>query len=133
MKFLSNHSFFGYSLALCLAIVLSISPIQNISASVSSCTEMADSSHHNMNGSSDTGTTHHTPVLNKADTNQANNSLDCCSESECQTTHCAGTTAAVFISNTLSHHTYVDSNIYQMPDISVTHFYSSSLYRPPKV
>ena len=128
MKFLANHTFSGYFLALNMAIVLSIAPIQNISAAVSSCMQMGNSAHHQMNASS-----HNATITNMAGTNQTDNSHDCCDKNKCQSTHCSGATTAVISSNTIIHYNYVDNSVYQAPGVSLTHVYPSSLYRPPKI
>jgi len=124
MKFLSENL-----LVLALAIVLGISPLQTITASVSKCAEMDQSAHHQMMVS-DKSAQHdmsHSDISNPA------NQEDCCKQNTCDMSHCAGTVAAMMISYTQNEMTYTVRNVYLKPSISLIQFYPSSLYRPPSV
>lgn len=124
MKFLSDNL-----LVLALAFVLGISPLQSISASVSKCMNMDQSMHHQMRGSEKVAQhdMSHSDISNQA------NQDDCCKQNTCDMSHCAGTVAAVMISDTQNNMTYTVSNVYTKPIISLFQHYPSSLYRPPRV
>lgn len=124
MRLLFNHSIFSNLQTIGLVFVLSISPIQSISASTSNCMDMENSMHHEMNITSQNN--HH-------NMHTIDNSDDCCNKNKCESSHCISTTTAFISSNSTFYITTTDSSIYQIPDISLTHFYPSSLYRPPKL
>ena len=129
MKFLSDNL-----LMLALAVVLGISPLQTITASVSKCVEMDQSMHHQMK-TSDKVAQHdmsHSDISNPDISNQAIHD-DCCKQNTCDMSHCAGTIAAVVTSNTQDDMTYLVSNIHLIPSTSLIQFYPSTLYRPPKI
>lgn len=119
MKSLSDNL-----LMLALAIVLGISPIQTISASVSKCAEMDQSMHHQMMVSE---------KVASHDMSHPANQDDCCKQNTCDMSHCAGTVAAVMISDTQNDMTYTVSNVYTKPIASLFQYYPPSLYRPPRV
>jgi hypothetical protein len=121
MRFLSNHSFSAYLWTLSLVVLLGLSPVQNISASVSSATNMKNTMHHQMNG-----------VLQKAKSD-SNNAHDCCDKNECASSHCAGIATAVITSTIIADFSYTVNSIYKAYPHSLTHTYPSSLYRPPKI
>lgn len=106
-----------------LAIVLGLSPLQNIAASVSDCMNSVDTMHHQMS-MSDSGMQH--------DMSQSGNKDDCCSENACDMSHCATPFTVAMIANNLSDITYTVTNIQLKPRLSLIQFYPSSLYRPPK-
>lgn len=119
MKFISDNL-----LILALAVVLGLSPLQTITASVSKCMNMDQSMHHQMN------------VADKAmhsDMAQSDTQQDCCEQTACDMSHCASTTAAATTSNSLNDMTHTVGNVSLKPDVSLLQFYPSSLYRPPKV
>jgi len=121
MKFISDNL-----LILALAVVLGLSPLQTISASVYKCMNMKQSMHHQMKGSK-------MVMSSDMDMTKKSNQHKCCEQSSCDMTHCANTIAAVITSGFLNDMTYTISNIHLKPSIPLTHFYPSSLYRPPKV
>lgn len=119
MKFLSDNL-----LMLALAIVLGLSPLQSITASVSKCMNMSNSMHHQMNSSDS---------VTQADMKNSGTKPDCCNQNECGTTHCTSATVAAITSNNTSDIACSVNNTYQKPNVSLTPFYPSSLYRPPKI
>ena len=121
MKFLSDNL-----LVIALAIVLGVSPLQSIAASVSNCMDSNKAMHHQMNGSK-------MVMSSNMDMTQSNNQPDCCETSACDMSHCASTFAAVIASSSLNDIAYTMSNIHLKPNVSLISFYPSSLYRPPKV
>jgi len=121
MRFLSNQTFSAYLWTLSLVILLGLSPIQNISASVSSATNMKNTIHHQMNG-----------VLQKIK-NDSNISHDCCDKNECASSHCAGIATAVITSTIIADFSYTVNSIYKAYPHLLTHTYPSLLYRPPKI
>jgi len=121
MKFLSDNL-----LMLVLAIVLGVSPLQSIAASVSNCMDSDKTMHHQMNGSK-------MVMSSNMDMTQLDNQPDCCEQSSCNMSHCASTFAAVITSDSINDMTYTVSNIHLKPNVSLISFYPSSLYRPPKV
>ena len=129
MKFLSDNV-----VMLVLAIVLGISPLQTITASVSKCMNMDQSMHHQMMVSEKVARhdMSHSDISNLDISNQANQD-DCCKQNTCDMSHCSGTFAAVIISDTQNNMTYTVSNVYLKPSVSLIQFYPSSLYRPPRV
>ena len=106
-----------------LVLVLGLSPLQTIAASVSKCMNMS-SMHHQMNVSDN---------VTQTDMNKSDSKPDCCNKNECGTTHCASATVAAITSNNSSEITYLGTNTYQKISVSLTSFYPSSLYRPPKI
>lgn len=126
MAFSFNKSFFAYVWAFGLAIVLSISPVQNISASISTCMKMENSMQHGMHSAQSNHKT------NMASANHVDKMQDCCDETKCESNHCAGTTAAI-TSDLVIQITYSQKTSYQTARASLTSFYPSTLYRPPKV
>lgn len=128
MKFLSDNL-----LMLALAVVLGISPLQTITASVSKCAEMDQSAHHQMMVSDKSAQHDMSPsdISNPDISNQANQE-DCCKQNTCDMSHCSGTFAAVIISDTQNNMTYTVSNVYLKPSVSLIQFYPLSLYRPPR-
>ena len=124
MKCLSDNL-----LMLALALVLGISPLQTITASVSKCADMNSTNmnqgmHHQMKASDKA--THH-------DMSQSDTQNNCCEQNACDMSHCAGTIAAVVSFDTQNDMTYIVSNVHLKPSISLIQFYPSSLYRPPRV
>ena len=124
MKFLSDNI-----LSLALALVMGISPMHNISASVSKCmdanlTKMNQSMHHQMNASDN---------VTHGDMSQSNSKHGCCEKNACDMSHCANTIAAIINFDTQKSVTYTVSNVYLKPTVSLIPFYPSSLYRPPRV
>ncbi|MCK4866217.1 MAG: hypothetical protein KAT06_12440 [Gammaproteobacteria bacterium] len=119
MKILSDNL-----LMLALAIVLAVSPLQNIAASVSKCVDMDQTMHHQMK--------EHENVM-QHDMTQSEPQHDCCEQTACDMTHCATTVAAVITSDSLNKMTYTVSNVVLKPNVTLIQFYPSSLYRPPKV
>ena len=109
-------------LTLILAFVLGLSPLQSITASVSKCMNMS-SMHHQMKSSEKT---------TQMDMKNPGSKSDCCNQNECGTTHCASATVAAITSNNTSDITYSINRTYQNPTASLTSFYPSSLYRPPR-
>lgn len=119
MKFISDNL-----LMLALAVVLGLSPLQTITASVSKCMNMDQSMHHQMN------------VADKAmqsDMTQSDSQHGCCEQTACDMSHCASSTAAAATSNAQNDMNYTVSNVYLKPSVSLIPFYPSSLYRPPKI
>ena len=119
MKYLSDNL-----LTLVLTLVLGISPLQNISASVSKCMTMNKSTHMQMKMLDKSTQTE----INKSETKH-----DCCSDNACGTTHCASSIVAAIPSSNINDITYNLSNTYQKLNDSLIPFYPSSLYRPPRV
>lgn len=119
MKFLSDNL-----LMLALAIVLAVSPLQNIAASASKCVDMDQTMHHQMNGSE---------KVMQSNMAQSETQHECCEQTACDMTHCASTIAVVIKSDTLNKMTYTLSNVVLKPNVSLIQFYPSSLYRPPKI
>lgn len=122
MKFLSDNV-----LVLMLTLVMGLSPLQNIVASVSNCMSMGDAMPHQMNVSGQVA---------PSDMNQSDMKHDCCSQNECGTTHCASATVAAIASKTSNNNSgiiYLFNSAYQKSVVSLTSFYPSSLYRPPKI
>ena len=104
-----------------LAIVLAVSPLQNLVASVSKCVDMNQTMHHQMNGSEDSM---------QSNMAQPETQHDCCEQTECDMTHCASAAAIVITSDSLNEMTYTISNVVLKPIESLISFYPSSLYRP---
>lgn len=127
MKRHSNNTFITYFWTLSLAIILGISPIQNIAASVASSYMKMGSGmmHHKMNHSSNKTTS-----LEKNLTTDSQE--DCCHTSQCDLTHCSGSISAVINSNLITGYLYNLSSTFQFSHLSLTHHFTSSLYRPPK-
>lgn len=121
MKYLSDKL-----LMIALAIVLGVSPLQTIAASVSKCMSGSESMHHQMNVSNNT-MQHNMGMI------QSENQHECCQQNTCDMSHCASTIAAVLTSDNLNDMAYTISNVHLKPTVSLISFYSSSLYRPPKV
>ena len=119
MKFLSDNI-----MVLMLTIVMGLSPLQNIVASVSNCMSMDNTMQHQMNVSEQVA---------QSDMNQSDMKHDCCSQNECGTTHCASATVVTITSNNINDVTYTFSTVYQKPNVTLIPFYSSSLYRPPRI
>ena len=124
MKCLSDNL-----LMLALALVLGISPLQTITASVSKCADMNSTNmnqgmHHQMKASDKA--THH-------DMSQSDTQNNCCEQNACDMSHCAGTIAAVVSFDTQNDMIYIVSNVHLKPSTSLIQFYPSSLYRPPRV
>ena len=119
MKYLPDNL-----MMLMLAVVLGISPIQNIAASVSDCVSKADSMHHQMTMSGN---------IMQHDVSKANSEDDCCHQNTCDMSDCVNTFTAVVSSNKLNDMGYTVSNIQLKPGLSLIQFYPSSLYRPPKI
>lgn len=118
MKFISDNL-----LTFALAVVLGLSPIQSITASVSKCINMDQSMQHHMNVAS-------TAMQN--DMAQSGDK-DCCEQTTCDMSHCASGMAVVTVLDIQDDVTYIVSNIDLKPSVSLIQFYPSSLYRPPKV
>lgn len=129
MKYLSNNL-----VLLGLAVVLGIAPIQNISASVPDCLDMdTTNSPMNMQNHSMKFIDSKKFVDSKSSSDTSNTS-DCCKQDACQAAHCISTTAFGSLSLEPNMTTnYIVSNIYLNPSISLSPFYPSSLYRPPKI
>lgn len=118
MKLLSDNL-----MTLILTVVLGLSPLQTITASVSKCMNMS-SMHHQMTVSDN---------ATQTDMKNSGTKPDCCNQNECGTTHCASATVAAITSNNFSEVIYSGKNTYQKSSISLISFYTSSLYRPPKI
>jgi len=116
MNFLSDNL-----LTLVLTLVLGLSPVQNIAASASECMDMNSRIHHQMKSSD--SMTH---------INMTQADSDCCKDNTCGSTHCINATVAAITSNNISDVNYIVKNISQSTNVSLTSFYPSSLYRPPK-
>ncbi len=111
-------------LTLILAFVLGLSPLQSITASVSKCMDMDKNMHAQMKSSDNTANT---------DMKHLGSTEDCCNKNECGTTHCASATVAAIVSNNFNDITYTSSSVYQKHNVTLISFYSSSLYRPPRI
>ena len=122
MKFISDNLMIPM-----LAIVLVLSPLQSIAASVSNCMSMNNTMHHQMNMSG--GETQH----DMAGMTKSNTEDDCCNQNACDMTHCASASSAALISTNTNDVKYIVSNLYLKPNSLLIEFYPSSLYRPPKV
>ena len=110
-----------------LAIVLGLSPLQSIAASVSNCMNMGDTMSHQLKMSDKS-------VLSDMDMAQNDVKDDCCNQHSCNMSYCAsGAISAMISSHGLNDITYTISSIYPNPIVSLITFYPSSLYRPPKV
>lgn len=110
-----------------LAIVLVLSPVQTIAASVSNCMSVDNTMHHQMNMSA--SEIQH----DMADMTKSNVEDDCCTQNTCDMSYCASATTAALISTNVNDMTYIVSNIFLKPNTSLVEFYPSSLYRPPKI
>lgn len=119
MKILSDNL-----LVLVLAIVLGLSPLQSIYASVSKCMNVNQSMHHQMMNSD---------KMMQHDMMQSEPLHDCCEQTACDMSHCASTVAAVITSDSLNEMTYTVSNVVLKPNDTLIQFFPSSLYRPPKI
>jgi len=119
MKFLSDNV-----MVLMLTLVMGLSPLQSITASVSKCMDMDKNMHHQMNVSEQVA---------QSKMNQSDMKHDCCNQNECGTTHCASATVAAITSNNINDIIYTFSTVYQKPNVRLIPFYTSSLYRPPKI
>ena len=111
-------------LVLALAMVLGLSPLQSISASVCKCMSSSDSTHHQMDMSNKSM---HAGMMH------SDNQNDCCEENACEISHCASSVTATIISDTVNEMTYTVSNVVLSPTLSLIQFYPSSLYRPPRI
>ena len=107
-----------------LAIVLGISPLQTISASMSECMDMNKSMHQQMNKSADS--------IQKEMT-QSDEKPDCCKNNTCMSSQCATSLPAITDKSTDTSINYKVSTNFQKPDFSLTPYFPSSLYRPPRV
>ena len=121
MKFISDNLMIPM-----LAIVLVLSPLQSIVASVSNCMSMNNTMHHEMNMS--VGETQH----DMAGMAKSNVEDDCCNQNACDMTHCASASSAAIFSTNSNDVKYIVSNLYLKPNTLLIEFYPSSLYRPPK-
>ena len=119
MKYLSDNL-----LAIALAIVMGISPLQTITASVTNCMDLNKTMHNQMNSSK---------MIMSSNMSKTHNQHDCCDKNSCDMTHCANTIAAVVTSVSLNEMTYKISDVHLKPSIALISFYPTSLYRPPKV
>lgn len=118
MKFLSDNL-----MTLILAVVLGLSPLQTIAASVSKCMNMSNM-HHQMTTSDSTT---QTEMMNPG------TKSDCCNQNECGTTHCASATIVAITSSNTGDITYSANSRPLKYNVSLSSFYPSSLYRPPKI
>ena len=119
MKFLSDNL-----LTFALAILLGLSPLQSISASVSKCMNMSKSMHQQMK-KSDTSI--------KAEMSKSDNKHDSCNGKVCGSTHCASSSVAAITSSNDIDVSYNESNFYPKANVLLIPYYPSSLYRPPRV
>lgn len=109
-----------------IILTLTALPVQVITASVSNCMDSNKAMHHQMNGIK-------MVMSSDMDMTQSDSQSDCCEQTACDMTHCASSTAAAITSNTQNDMTYIVSNVYLKPAVSLIAFYPSSLYRPPKL
>lgn len=116
MKYLSNNF-----IMLILALVLSFSPVQVAFSAASKCMMMEDNMHSQMD------------VINKNNSDDSNNKADCCSQNECATSHCINVPVVSNASNDFNNVIFQVSSAYQKRSVTLIPFYSSSLYRPPKI
>lgn len=118
-----------------LIVVMGLSPLQNVVASVSECLMMMDDMHHQMLMSDSAGMgSNLLPMLSDENMKLSDKQHDCCNENGCSSVHCAGTVISAIINSNESIN--VISQIkskYQLPRISKLQFYPASLYRPPKI
>lgn len=119
MKFLSDKL-----LMLIISIALGLSPLQNIMASVSDCVSKSHSMHHQMKMSGN---------AMQHDSSQADTKDDCCKQNVCDMTHCANAFTVFFTSSPINEMAYTVTSLSFKPTDSLIPFYSSSLYRPPKI
>ena len=108
-------------LMLVLAFVLGFSSIQGAFASVSECSMTDKDMHSQMT------------VADKMDMEHSNHELDCCDKNECVKSHCANNFVVATASSDINDTTYQSSAIFLKPNTILLPFYSSSLYRPPKI
>ncbi len=121
MKHISYHSFSVYIRTLGLAIILGVSPVQNIFASVSGCMEMDNMTmHHQISASTSTVSTPKT-------------GHDCCNKNDCNSTHCTTSSTAGIVSTPHIITIFSVNKIFKMSSILLTHVYPPTLYRPPKI
>jgi hypothetical protein len=118
MKSLSNNV-----MMFALAIVLGISPIQSIVASVSDCYEIKQDVSHSMKISG-SAMQHHQV--------NSNNQHGCCETTSCDMTHCASFVAIAITADTQNEMFYAMSDVVATPTEKLLPFYPPSLYRPPK-
>ena len=120
MEFMSNKL-----LTFVLVVVLGISPLQTISASMTKCMDMNKSMmHQQMNKSADT---------TQKEMAQSDEKSDCCKNNACMSSQCATSLTAITDENTDTSINYKVSTNFQKPDFSLTPYFPSSLYRPPRV
>jgi len=126
-----------------LVVVMGLSPLQNVTASVSKCLMMTDDMHHQMlmsDSASDKSNMaitmmHDMTSTVKPDENMKQSDMqhDCCNEKGCSSVHCTGAVSALINSNQSVNLISQIKNSYQIPRISKLQFYPASLYRPPKI
>jgi hypothetical protein len=122
---------------LVLATVFTLAPIQNVIASVSSCMNTNTDMQIN-NTMKNHAAMHQQMSMPDSSTQQkmqnSESKHDCCDESKsCHTIHCASVTAVMFNSSPVVDVIYSVNRIVATPKISLVSFYSSSLFRPPKI
>ena len=108
-------------LMLVLAFVVGFSPIQGVFASVSECEMMDENMHSQM------------VAADKMDMEHSNHESDCCDKNECVKSHCANNFVVATALSDINNTTYQFSAVFLKPNTILLPFYSSSLYRPPKI
>ena len=108
-------------LLLVLALVLGFSSIQSVFASVSECVMTDKNMHSQMT------------VADKMDMDHSSHDSDCCDKNECVKSHCAHSFVVATDLSDINDTTYQFSAVFLKPNTILLPFYSSSLYRPPKI
>ena len=116
MKSISDNLFM-----LVLAFVVGFSSIQGVFASVSECAMMDKNMHSQMT------------VADKTNMDHSSHESDCCDKNECAQSHCANNLVVTTDLSDINNTTYQFSAVFLKPNTILLSFYSSILYRPPKV
>lgn len=116
-------------LAILLAILLGLSPFQNLMAASISCAGSGENMPHHMMVVADTAQVH--AMNDMTGGFQQNVMLNCCDDAGCASGHCVTSTATLYTAIEVSTAPQIDA--YVLPHVA--HFLSqtfSPLFRPPK-
>ena len=118
MKYFSDNL-----LMLILSFVLGLSSMQGAYASANKCMMTEKNMQSQMQ----------IVNMNNTDMKQTGDKNSCCQEHKCTTTHCANSSVIATTSNNTSNLSYLLSTVFIKQNTMLLPFYSSSLYRPPKI
>ena len=110
-----------------LIVVLAISPLQASYAALVNCSEMMSKMHHEVQSPEERHSSKESMKENMKESGQ-----DCCNQNKCASAQCASTVMAVIPSISIRHIEYVASHVIQIHNQSISSYFQSSIYRPPK-